>query len=112
MKKRLNGILVAAAVVAMIVCAGCAGQSRVLYNSLAAVQAGTSGAYNGYLDLVVKGKVTTNAVPAISRDFNLFQQTWSAAVMIASWNTNAVAPQAVLDASAKVITEINVAKGQ
>jgi hypothetical protein len=98
------------AVVALI-CAACASQSRVVYNTLASIQVATAGAYNGYLSLVVQGKVTTNAVPQISRDFNLFQQTWSAAVMIAQFNTNTTAPQIVLDQSAAVISEINIAKG-
>jgi hypothetical protein len=42
----------------------------------------------------------------------MFQASWSAAVMIAQWNTNAVAPQIVLDNSVKTITEINAAKSQ
>ena len=91
---------------------GCMSTSRTIYNTLASVEATTTGAYGGYLNLVVQGKLPTNSVPAISKDYNIFQATWTAAVMIAQWNTNAVAPQPVLDASAKVLTGINIAKGQ
>lgn len=99
-----------AAVLAVAFIIGCASQSRTAYNTLASVQTTTTGAYNGYLNLVVQGKLPTNSVPVVSKDYNLFQATWTAAVMVAQWNTNTVAPQPVLDASAKVITDINTAK--
>ena len=101
-----------AAVLAVAFLIGCASQSRTIFNTLASIQATTQGAYGGYLNLVVQGKIPTNSVPTISRDYNLFQATWTAAAMIAQWNTNTVASQPVLDASAKVITDINIAKGQ
>ena len=105
-------MLVAAAIVAVIVCVGCASQSRVLYNTLATTQITTTGAYRTYLNLVLSGSVPTNGVPAISADFNLFQVVWAGAVTVASGNTNAVTPQVVLDQSAKVLAEIATAKGQ
>jgi hypothetical protein len=108
MKTKLSGIALAFAFALLV---GCASQSRVVYNSLASVQVATTGAYNAYLDLVIQAKVTTNAVPAISRDYNTFQQAWSAAVLIAQWNTNTIAPQYVLDLSSKLVTDISVAKG-
>lgn len=100
-----------ATVFAIALLVGCASQSRVVYNTLASVQAATTGAYDGYLSLVVSGKLTTNAVPAISRDYNTFQTVWSAAVMLAQFNTNTVAPQNVTDASTKVLSGIVTAKG-
>lgn len=90
---------------------GCTSTSRTTYNTLASVQVATTGAYNGYLDLVVQGKVTTNAVPTVSRDYNLFQTVWSGAVVVARWATNTPASQQVLDAAAVVVTDINKAKG-
>lgn len=99
-----------AAVFAVALIVGCASQSRTLYNTLASVQATTAGAYNAYLDLVVKGQLKTNMVPVVSRDFNLFQLTWSAAVAVAQWNTNSVAPPEVLAASTQVLTSITTAK--
>jgi hypothetical protein len=90
---------------------GCATTSKVAYNTLASVQVATTGAYNGYLDLVVQGKLTTNSVPVVSKDYNLFQQIWTAAVYVAQFNTNSVVPQTVTDAAAKVVTDISAAKG-
>lgn len=90
---------------------GCATQSRTLYNTLASVQATTSGAYSGYLDLVVQGKLTTNSVPVVSRDYTLFQGAWSSAVTMAAGGVTNPAPQNVTEASAKVLADITVAKG-
>lgn len=96
----------------LLVCAiGCASNNRKLYQSLATVEVVTTGAFASYLDLVVTGKVATNAVPVVSADYNAFKQVWSAAVVIAQWNTNSVAPANVTAASAKVLTDINNAKG-
>lgn len=99
------------AVLAVAFLIGCVSQGRLAYNTLASVQVATTGAYNSYLDLIVQGKLTTNSVPAISKDYNLFQQVWSAAVYVAQWQTNSAVPQSVLEASAKVVTDINTAKG-
>lgn len=90
-----------------IVMIGCAG--RAYYNTLASIQVTTSAAYDGYLDMVVTGKVKTNNVPAISKDYNMFQTVWMGAVAVAQFNTNAVAPSAVTDASIKVLNDITSA---
>jgi acetylglutamate synthase len=89
---------------------GCVSQSRTVYNTLASIQVTTSGAFNTYLDLVVTGKLATNSVPAISKDYNTFQTLWSSAVMVAQFNTNSVAPTEVISASTTVITDIANAK--
>lgn len=95
----------------VIVAIGCVSQSRKLYQSLATVEVVTTGAFSSYLDLVVTGKLSTNSVPTVSADYNAFKQVWSAAVVIAQWSTNAVAPANVTAASTKVLTDINAAKG-
>lgn len=94
----------------LVLLIGCASQSRVTYNTLASVQATTTGAFNGYLTLVVQGHLRTNDVPVVSRDYNLFQLTWSAAVALAQWNTNAAASLQVTDASSVVLADIINAK--
>jgi hypothetical protein len=99
-----------AAVVAVAFLIGCASQGKLLYNTLASVQTVTTGTYNGYLDLVVKGTLPTNSVPKISKDYNAFQSVWSAAVMVAQFNTNTIAPAVVVSASSNLLYEINVAK--
>lgn len=95
----------------LMVAIGCASQSRKLYQSLATVEVVTTGAFASYLDLVVTGKLSTNSVPVVSADYNAFKQVWSAAVVIAQWQTNSVAPANVTAASTKVLLDINQAKG-
>ena len=99
-----------AALIAVALLIGCASQSRSTYSTLASVQAVTQGAYSGYLDLVVRGAIPTNSVPKVSASYDLFLSMWTASVQMAQWNTNAEPPQAVLDASLKVITDINQSK--
>lgn len=99
-----------AAVIAVAFLIGCAGQSRVTYNTLASVESATTGAFDSYLALVVSGQVRTNDVPVVSRDYNLFKISWSAAVALAQWNTNAIAIPQVTDASATVLADIVNAK--
>lgn len=85
-------------------------QNRGAYTSLAAVEASTMKAYTSYLQLVVAGQVTTNSVPVVSRDFNLFQAVMSATVAVAAQGTNSPTTQPVSDAAAKVLLDINQAK--
>lgn len=110
----MNKIKTSIALLATIILvAGCALTSkRITYNTLSSVQEVTTGAYNSYLDLVVKGTITTNMVPTVSKDYNMFQIVWSAAVAVAQFNTNAIATSTVTDASAKVINDISTAKGK
>lgn len=91
---------------------GCASQSRVTYNTLASVEAVTTGAYDTYLKGVINGYWKTNDVPQVSKDYNVFKLVWAEAVAIAQWNTNAPATQPVTDASAAVLADIVTAKGK
>ena len=86
-------------------------QQKTAFNTLASVQLSTQAAYNGYLDLVVQGQVTTNEVPTVSQDYTLFMTVWAATVQLASQGTNAPATAPVAAAAAKVITDITLAKG-
>ena len=97
--------------IALAVLIGCTTQSAVAYKTLSALQATTSAAYAGYLDLVVTGQLKTNSVPVVSRDYTYYLAAWNAAVSIASLGTNALATQPVADAAAKVVHDITLAKG-
>lgn len=99
-----------AAVLAVAFIIGCASTSTTAYKTLSALQATTSAAYAGYLDLVVTGKLTTNSVPVVSRDYTLYLAVWNSAVSIAATGTNAPATQPAIDASAKVVSDITLAK--
>lgn len=89
----------------------CRTAQTTAYKTLAAVEATTMAAYTSYLQLVVAGAIPTNSVPAVTRDFTIFQATMEAAVTLAAQGTNAPTTQPVSDAAAKVLTDINLAKG-
>ena len=99
------------AVVAVALLIGCASQNATAYKTLSSIQVTTSGAYNAYLDLVVQGKVPTNSVPAVSRDYTLYQSVWNSAVAVAAAGVSAPATAPVIDAANKVVSDITIAKG-
>lgn len=101
--------LAAACAVAFLV--GCATQRATLFKTLASVQVTTSQAYNAYLDLVVQGKLSTNSVPVVSRDYTAFQAVWNGAVSVAALGVQAPPTQPVTEAAAKVAADIATAKG-
>lgn len=98
--------------IALIVIVGCATQSRNIYNTLSSLHIATSGAYNAYLDLVVQGKIPTNSVPVVSRDYTEFQSAWNVAVNAAAAGVSAPPTQPVMDLAAQVTADINTAKGK
>ena len=97
--------------IALLFVIGCASASKTLYNTLSSVQVTTSGAYNAYLDLVVQGRLPTNSVPTISKDYTIFQGIWTGAVTAGALGVNTIATQPVTDAAAKVVADITIAKG-
>lgn len=109
-----------ALIAALCICAGTIAllpsctqpQSAVTFNTLYSVEKSTLAAYDSYVGLVIDGKVGTNDLPTISRAFNNFQVAMQAAADLANHNTNALAPQSVLDAAAKVTTAIAQTKGK
>ena len=105
--KRLQSL---AAIAALVFVIGCASQQTTLYKTLASVQIATAGAYNGYLDLVIQGKVSTNSVPVVSRDYTIFLGVWNGAVQAASSGVQAPATAPVTAAAAVVVADINTAK--
>jgi hypothetical protein len=91
---------------------GCStSQRRATYNSLATVGHTTDAAVKSYLDLVIQGQVSTNSVPTVAKNYQTFQAAFNAAVALAQFNTNAVAPPNVVALSGVVINSINTAKG-
>jgi hypothetical protein len=100
-----------AAALAVAVLIGCATTGTTVYRTLATVQITTSSAYNAYLDLVVQGKVSTNMVPVVSRDYTAFVAVWNGAVGVAALGVQAPATAPVIDAANKVIADVAVAKG-
>jgi hypothetical protein len=85
-------------------------QQQAAFNTLYSVEHVTVSAYDGYLDLVVTGKVSTNDVPRVSKSFNTFQASFLIALDAAQYNTNALAPASLLVESQDVINLITVIK--
>ena len=85
-------------------------QQQAAFNTLYSVEHTTVSAYDGYLDLVVAGKLTTNAVPRVAKSFNTFQASFLVALDAAQFNTNALAPANLLVESQDVINLITQIK--
>jgi len=83
---------------------------RLTYNTLASVGLTTKAAFDGYLDLVVAEKVSTNSVPKVAKAYDTFQGVYSVAIAAAQLGSNAVATASVIDSSAKVLETIKEAK--
>lgn len=93
--------------------AGCSTPtSTVTYDTLATTGVTVNSAYSAYLDLVVKGTVPTNSVPAISAAFNDFQGLYAAALAVAQFNPTNPAPANVAAAASNLVSKINAAEGK
>lgn len=82
----------------------------IAYNTLYSVEKSTTAAYDGYLDLVIKGEVKKDGVPSVSQAFNRFQVGMQTALTAAQYNYNAPASQTVTDLAAAVLNAILTAK--
>ena len=96
---------------ALVIVACTSTQQGVVLNSLSTLEQTATATYDGYLALVVKGTVPTNDVPKVSKLFNTFQSDMVLAVVAVQGNTNAVAPQNVIDDSTALINQITTSKG-
>jgi hypothetical protein len=95
--------------VAIVACT--TSQVSTAAKTLATVEITTKTAYDGYLTLVVTGKVRTNEVPAVSKAFNDFQAAMVLAVVSVQNNTNALAPDSLVQEGQAVINLISTVKG-
>lgn len=98
--------------VIIALCVGCqTPASKVVYNTLATVEATTAMAFEGYLDAVAKGKASTNSVPAVTAKYKTFRVVFTAAVEVAAGNKAATAPASIESAAQDVMLAITAAKG-
>lgn len=81
-------------------------QQQIAFNSLSSIEQGVTTAYDGYSTLVIKGQLTTNSVPQVSKAFNDFQGAFTVALDAVQFNTNAVAPAALVVEGQDVINLI------
>lgn len=88
------------------------GQQRIAYNTLYSVERTTTGAYDGYIDSVIKGISTTNGVPKVSSAYNKYHASFLVALDAVQYNTNALAPAALVVESQDVVNLIRTWKGK
>lgn len=104
-------ILVPLVSIALLI-AGCTTtQQTTAYKTLYSVEHTTVSAYDGYIDTVIKGQTSTNQVPTVAKAFNTFQASYIIALDAVQYNTNALAPAALVQESQDVIGLIITAKG-
>lgn len=104
----MKKLLLSLSLIAAIVVAGCTTtQQTQTYKTLYTVEQITTGAYNGYLDLVVSGDIATNNVPTVSHAYNHFQRSYLVALDVAQFNTNRFATSTLMQESTDVINLIN-----
>jgi hypothetical protein len=117
MKKKLSTIISALALAAVILTAviyvsGCTtNQQKISYNTLYSIENTTTAAYVYYVDGVISGKYSTNSLPKISHDYNVFQAAVGVALDGVQYNTNALAPINLQTEAGDIINLINQAKG-
>lgn len=96
-----------------VIATGCTtSQQTITYKTLFSIEHVTVSAYDGYLDTVIKGQTSTNSLPLISRAYNTFQGSYLIALDVAQYNTNALAPAALITESQDIINLINTVKGK
>ena len=78
----------------------------IAYNTLYSVEKATTAAYDGYVDLVIKGKTTSLYVPSVSKAYDHFQASMFVALDAVQFNTNALAPSSLVIESDDLINLI------
>lgn len=94
--------LIAAAVLIAFAPACNTTQQRTAYKTLASLEMTTTAAVDGYYSATIKGIASTNGIPKVSKAYNYFQKAFIVAVDLAQNNTNALAPDALVQEAADV----------
>lgn len=82
-------------------------QQQTAYKTIYSLEKATTAAYDGYLDLVIAGKVGTNDMPKLAKAYNSFQAAELIALDAVQFNTNALAPANLVIESRDIINFIN-----
>lgn len=85
-------------------------QQKVTVNTMFTLHKTVDAALDGYINLVITGKVPTNGLTKVTAAYNQFQSAFNVAVAFVASHTNAVIPQTVADAAANVSSTITAAK--
>ena len=74
---------------------GCA-SNRTVYNTIFSVEQTATLSVDDYFTLVIKGTLTTNGVPTVSKGFNDLQSAAKLAAAASAAGTNALAPASLI----------------
>lgn len=98
-------LLTSVAVVPMACTSGCSTtvQKRSL-QTITSVHVGVDHAYKAYTDAIISGTVVTNNYPFVAQKYRDFQVIYNLSLAVVQFNTNAPAPQMLLDKSAEMLT--------
>lgn len=84
-------------ILSLAVLIGCTtSQQSTAFKSIATVEATVNVANDGYQQLVIVGQLPTNDVPKIAHLYNAFQASELIALDAVQFNTNALAPSALI----------------
>ena len=109
----LIAIAISGALLINMLLTGCGTTAqRIAFNSLYTVETGTKSAYVGYMEGVTDGSIATNDVPKVSAAFNHFQASFLVALDAVQYNTNALAPAALIVEGQDVVNLIIELKGK
>lgn len=109
-KNRISAILP----IALLVGAGLVGgvtacnttQQRIAANTLSATHDVVTAGVDSYYSATVTGLASTNGIPVVGAAYNKFQKVYVAAVVFARNNTNALAPDNVIQEASSVAAAI------
>lgn len=115
--RKLNSILAAlvlalAITTPVVITSGCKTptQQKFAVNTITTTHEAVDFLLDGYLDLVLANKLSTNSVPTVLRSYGLYQTAYNSALVIVLGNTNASSPAALSDAAASFTTTVTAAK--
>lgn len=94
MKRYLSILLLSATVFSG--CSLLSRNQRTIYNTLGSVEETATATVQGYYVAAAKGFADTNGIPKVASAYNKFQGVMQVAVVLAQNNTNALAPDNVL----------------
>lgn len=98
---------------ALLLVSGCGTTaSTTEYKTISAAETAVNSSYSAYLDLVALGKVSTNAVPQVSKAYNLFQQAASLAIATHNLNPASPVPPELASQVASTLSVILTAEGK
>jgi hypothetical protein len=100
----------AAIVLLMVACTTT--QQTTSYKTLFSLEHSTVAAYDSYAALVIRGTLPTNDVAKVSKAFNVFQASALPALDAVQYNTNALAPDALIIEAQDLINLITTIKAK